>query len=313
VKPKTIVSVLEASSAANDAPLARALSLAKYYASDLHVVDVRPASRAGDDGDATRNTLLEQATVVAHASGAGGVRITPSVLSGTPIGAIAEYSSRVAANLVVVGRQARRRNGYWSAGSFAAALGKEVKAPTIAVPSGAVQPARPGAPFRNILSAIDFSDASFRALSESLSLARQNGAHLRLLHVLEGFPYETVYSGSRALRLIEDLRTRVGQVNRKLLSLIPLEAFNWSDIEVATVSGQAHRAIVSAAAERRTDLIVLGLPLRSRLEQLVAGSTVHRVLRRATAPVLLVPAFSTAGISRSAATREGAAAWLDAA
>ena len=209
------------------------------------------------------------------------------------------------ADLVVVGKKARRSSGYWSAGSFAAALGKAVKSPTIAIPSGLAQPAESGTPFRNILSAIDFSEVSFRALSEALALAQQSGGHLRLLHVLDGFPYETVYSGSRAFRLMHDFRARVARVNRELQSLIPPDALNWSEIEVATVSGEAHEAILAAASERRTDLIVLGLPRRPRLEQFVAGSTVHRVLRRATSPVLLVPGPSTASLFRPADEHDG--------
>jgi nucleotide-binding universal stress UspA family protein len=306
VKPKTIVSVLEPSSAANDVALTRALSLAQWYESDLHVLDVRPSSRVEDSGrDAIRNELVERISLAAQASGAGGVNITPSVLSGNPVRAIADYTGRVAADLVVVGKKARRSNGYWSAGSFAAALGKAVNAPTIAIPSEGAQPAESGSPFLNILGAIDFSEVSFRALSEALVLAQQSGGHLRLLHVLDGFPYETVYSGSRVFRLMDDFRARVARINRKLQALIPSDAFNWSEIEVATVSGEAHEAILAAASERRTDLIVLGLPRRPRLEQFVSGSTVHRVLRRATSPVLLVPGPSAPSLFRPADEHAG--------
>ena len=51
----------------------------------------------------------------------------------------------------------------------------------------------------------------------------------------------------------------------------------------------ANEAIALAASGWGADLVVLGLPRRSRMEEFVAGSTVHRVLRRTTSPVLLVP------------------------
>ena len=179
-------------------------------------------------------------------------------------------------------------SGYWSEGSFPAALGKAVKSPTIAVASGNAPPGDSGL-FRNILVPIDFSAVSIRALSAALVLAQQSGGRLQLLHVLEGFPYETVYSGSRAFRLIPELHAQMAWRNRELRSLIPPDAWNWSEIDVATVSGLAHEAIVATASKRRADLVVLGLPRRSRLEEFVAGSTVNRVLRRTTSPVLLVP------------------------
>ncbi len=146
----------------------------------------------------------------------------------------------------------------------------------------------------HILTGIDFSEASFRALAKALAIAGETGARLTLLHVLDGFPYETVYSGSRAFRLMDDFRGHVERVNRELRSLIPMGAVDRSQIDVATVSGLAHEAILAAAAERRADFIVLGLPRRSRIEQLVTGSTAHRVLRRAASPVLLVPGPSSA-------------------
>jgi len=118
--------------------------------------------------------------------------------------------------------------------------------------------------------------------------------------VLEGFPYDSVYSGGRAFRLLHDFQTRVARVNRDLRSLIPTDALNWADIDVKTVSGLVHAAIMEAASDQPTDLIVLGLPRRSRMEELVAGSAVHRVLRHATSPVLLVPGPAAASLNRRA-------------
>jgi len=183
-------------------------------------------------------------------------------------------------------------------------VGKAVKSPTIAVPSRHTPGTDSETLFRNILVPIDFSEASLRALSEALVLAQQSGGRLRLLHVLEGFPYETVYSGARAFRLIHDFRARVAQVNRELRSLIPADALNWGEIDVATVSGLSHDAIVAAASDQRADLVVLGLPRRSRMDEFVAGSTVHRVLRRATSPMLLVPGPATASLGRPAAKED---------
>ena len=300
MKPKTIVSVLDSLSVAKDAGLTTALSLAHGHESTVHVIHVGPSSQSGESGSgAIRDELVRRITRVAEGSGTAAVNVIPAVLSGSPVRAIADYTDRVSADLIVVGKKARRASGYWSAGSFAAAVGKAVKSPTIAVPSGHV-PTDSGAIFRNILAPIDFSEVSLRALSEALVLAQRSGGRLLLLHVLDGFPYEAVYSGSRAFRLMHDFRTAVARVNRELRSLIPPDALNWSEIDVKTVSGLAHDAIVAAASERRADLVVLGLPRRARLEEFVAGSTVHRVLRRTTSPVLLVPGPPTASMVRPA-------------
>ena len=290
MKPTTIVSVLQSSSAGKDVALRRALSLAHWYDADLHVIRVDSSTRVGDESvGLVRNDLVRRIARVAEESGTATVSAVPAVLSGRPVQAITDYTSRVAADLVVVGNDARLGIGYWATGSFAATVGNTVRAATIAIPDQTSQGTNNCAPFRNILCAIDFSDASLGAVSVALKLAQQSGGQLRLLHVLDGFPFETVYSASRAFGLTDDLRAHAARVNRRLNALIPPDALNWIELGVTTVSGKAHRRIISAASAPGTDLVVLGFPRLSRLEQAVLGSTVHQVLRGAMTPVLLVP------------------------
>jgi hypothetical protein len=90
----------------------------------------------------------------------------------------------------------------------------------------------------------------------------------------------------------------VSKVNRELRALVQRDAFDRSEIDAVTVTGIAHDAIVATAGAWRADLIVLGLPRRSRLGDFVAGSTVRKVLRHAASPVLLVPGPATANAAR---------------
>ena len=143
--------------------------------------------------------------------------------------------------------------------------------------------------FRRILSAVDFSDASTRALSQALTLARRTAGHITVLHVLEGPRYESAYSGAEARRVITEHGVRVDRFNRALNQLVPDHARLQCDVEVETVSGLPHDAILRTARRRQCDLIVLGLPPQTLLERFVTGSTLSRVVRRATWPVLVVP------------------------
>ena len=45
-------------------------------------------------------------------------------------------------------------------------------------------------------------------------LAQQSGGRLTVLHVLDRFPDETVYSGAPAFRLIDEYRSLVAQASR---------------------------------------------------------------------------------------------------
>ena len=175
-------------------------------------------------------------------------------------------------------------------GLFGKEFARLVACPTLTLPDiRDVANSTAGTSFREILCATDFSPASIAALQRALVLAQQSGGRLTILHVLDGFPYETVYSGFRASRLIDDYRGLVAQVSRELRTVIPQEALNWCDVRTRVVSGVPHRAILSTAVEIKPDLIVMGLPARSALDTVFMGSTTSPVLREAECPVLTEP------------------------
>lgn len=307
MNPMVIVCPIECSSA-DEASLAHALSLARWHGSELHVLHVRPGGRRSAGAGAPTGGDPDHARLAdfVDARSAEGVRLTLTVLAGDPVRAVVEYARRTSADLIVVPQHGRRGSAYWSAGAFAMAVGRAVECPTIAVPGGALPPDA-DALFSNIVCAIDFSEASIRGLHQALTLAQQSAGRLTLLHVLDGFPYESVYSGARALRLIDELRARVERVNGELHLLVPPAARNWCEVDSETLSGVPHDAIRAVASARKASLIVMGLPRRPRLEQLVAGSTVKRVLRRMPCPVLVVPGPSavSAGVSHPLTERAG--------
>ena len=193
------------------------------------------------------------------------------------------------ADLIVVGQKGRSGSRFWSSGALATDIARAVASPTLTVSKDALAGTGVAASFDNIVCAIDFSAASLRALNQALTLAQQSGGRITLLHVLEGFPYETVCSGSRAFRLIGDYRARVDKVKRELRALVPPDALNWCEVKTEVVSGIPRDAIVATAGARSADLIVIGQPEQTRLDRIVSPSTVAGVLRRAGSPVLAVP------------------------
>ena len=85
MKPKTIVSVLDSLPAAKDVALRRALALAHWYESDLHVLHVGPRNSVDENSPGSvTDELAKRITGVAEGSGTGGVNIIPVVLSGRP-------------------------------------------------------------------------------------------------------------------------------------------------------------------------------------------------------------------------------------
>ena len=292
MKPSVIVYPVEFSAAA--APiLTQALALARRHEADLHVVHVGPLRRSikasfTPEGESILSARLQAIVGSVNTEGAN---ITTVVLKGDPVKAVLEYIQLVSADLCVIGQNGRRGSRYWSTGVMAKEVARGAQCPTITVSSDPKAHVDVDASFDNILCGVDFSPASDAAMNEALGLAKQSGGRVTLLHVLTGFPYESVYSGSRAFRVIGEYRARVEQVRRDLRSRVAAAARSCVDIEVAT--GIPHEAVVAMALEHTADLIVIGVPRRTTLNRIMMASTVAGVLRHARCAVLTVPASSS--------------------
>lgn len=290
MNPSVIVCPVDFS-ASGEAALRRALTLAEWHDAELHVLSVRPGRtrRTAGSGMTTGDRFLERLTELIAAVDPGEIPVTPVVLAGDPAGAVAEYARAKGAELVVVGQGGRRGGRFWPSGVLATDVARAVSSPTLIVPNEAVPGPDGSTSFSNILCAIDFSETSLLALHQALALAQRSGGRITLLHVLEGFPHEPVYSAAAAFRTIDEYRTRVETVKSELRALVPAEALNWCEIETEVVSGIPHNAIVGTARARQADLVVIGRPRRTRFDRIVMASTVSGVLRRARCPVLAVP------------------------
>jgi nucleotide-binding universal stress UspA family protein len=294
VKPSVIVCLVEFSGAPVRV-LSHALALARRHEAELHVVHVGPLRRSikGSFAPEVESILSERLQAVVDSVNPEGTKITTVVLTGDPAKAVLEYMQLVSADLCVVGQNGRRGSRYWSAGVLAKEVARGAQCPTIMVSSDPKAHADVDASFGNIVCGVDFAPASDVAMNEALAMAQQSGGRVTVLHVLKGFPYESVYSGSRAFRLIGEYRARVEQVRRELRSRVPAAARNWCSVDAEVATGIPHEAIVAMALERAADLIVLGVSPRTTLHRIMMASTVAGVLRHARCAVLTVPGPSS--------------------
>ncbi len=142
-------------------------------------------------------------------------------------------------------------------------------------------------PFRNILVAYDFSKDSEQAFSTSLSIAQEFESNLHIVHVVEPTAYKDFlkFPGSPGEPLPKDIHD---SLKEGILELVPMEAFNWCEIQAEILVGKPYAEIVSYAGEKDIDLIALGVRGHGKVEELLVGSTTDRVIRRAPCPVLSV-------------------------
>jgi len=143
--------------------------------------------------------------------------------------------------------------------------------------------------YRKILVPIDGSPASNRGLAEAIALAKDQGASLRLVHVLE----ETILGpGAETMVYLDNTADLLSEAGRQLVARAETAAREsglQSESIVLEIRGaRAADAIVAEANAWGADLIVLGTHGRRGAERLIMGSDAEEIVRTSPVPVLLV-------------------------
>jgi universal stress protein A len=138
-----------------------------------------------------------------------------------------------------------------------------------------------------ILVPTDFSAASDAALTSARSLARQCGASINLLHVLED-PFATgAFLGDGVVTMPLDLRESLERAAREQLA--SRHAVHASTLPLSSTDllmGNTAKLIVEHAETTGANLIVMGTHGRGGLGHLLLGSIAEKVVRTAKCPVL---------------------------
>ena len=150
------------------------------------------------------------------------------------------------------------------------------------------------APIRTILHPTDFSGPADLAFGVACALARDFGARLVVLHVVE-FPANVYPEATRH----EDPALRHPALWDKVRRLRPPSPA--AAVEYRLADGDAAAEVVRAAGETGSDLIVMGTHGRSGLKHLLMGSVAEQVVRKAPCPVLTVKAPSPPAAAAGAA------------
>lgn len=143
---------------------------------------------------------------------------------------------------------------------------------------------------KKLLLATDLSLRSDRALRRALAMAARPGVELTILHVVDSEPDEPGHEAALAAAR----RTLTEQVE----AAAP-DAARGEDYELAVTHGRAFAGILRVALEWDADLIVMGYQRDEPFRELFLGSTIDRVLKVGTTPVLIVKRASTRAYRRA--------------
>jgi nucleotide-binding universal stress UspA family protein len=150
-------------------------------------------------------------------------------------------------------------------------------------------------PFQKILVGIDGSDKSLEAADYSITLAKNMGAQLIILNVLETEPW---YYGEKAYewaspeeldKVYESEKTKIQKIlddikQKAKLASIPSK----TEILMIPRTEDAVKPIVKYAEDKEIDLIVVGTRGRTGIKKMLLGSVASGVVTYAHCPVIVV-------------------------
>jgi nucleotide-binding universal stress UspA family protein len=199
---------------------------------------------------------------------------------------VLRYASSLHADLIVLGTHGRSGFERLMLGSVAEKVLRKSCCPVMTVPPRITEalPRRTDS-MQRIVCGVDFSPSSARALEYAASLARESGARLTAVHVID------VPSGAADLSGLAEFRTALfHDAHRKLADMIKTDVPHDVSVDELILVGRIYREILRVAMEQQADLIVLGVHGRGMVDQAFFGSTANHVVREATCPVMTLRA-----------------------
>jgi nucleotide-binding universal stress UspA family protein len=136
--------------------------------------------------------------------------------------------------------------------------------------------------FKQIVVAADGSEHSMKAVEKTIELAKDRDTKVFVVYVVDGSTSKAdVLDSWDSLGISEKRNKRLAAIEQQAKA----ENINY---EVKIIRGEPAYAIVQFAHSIEADLIVIGSRGLNQLQQLVLGSVSHKVMKRATCPVLIM-------------------------
>jgi nucleotide-binding universal stress UspA family protein len=149
--------------------------------------------------------------------------------------------------------------------------------------------------FRHILVAVDFSEASRRALCDAMALAAESNARLSVIHVLHP---DRKHAPLETLSEIDPERVAA---EKRIKALVSGMASEQNINKVLAKRGPVSQQVASFIEQEGIDLLVIGTRGRGGLQKLALGSVAEELLRVAPCPVMTIgPRADIAAITHGA-------------
>ena len=263
-----------------------ALDVAAAHDATVHVLNVADTNQdsltlvEGQVVDVLEGEGREIVDTAADRAADRGVDVVAEVLQGDPVKTIVDYADEYGIDLVVMPTHGRRGLSRVLLGSVTERVITSAEVPVVAVtPDDDREFVYPP---RAVLVATDGSRAAGLALESGIALARETGAALHVLHVVEtatlGFDVRSVVAS-------DQLDAKGESILREAVDAA--EATGVDSVTGSIAYGRAYREIRSYLSEHGIDLVAVGTHGETDFSRSVLGGVTTKIVRDSSVPVLL--------------------------
>lgn len=130
---------------------------------------------------------------------------------------------------------------------------------------------------KDLLVATDLSARSDRAMERAMELAREHGAKLTIVHVIdEDLPVALAEShGTAAQQAISQHVAKLSKGDQP-------------DVSVEVLFGRAYLDVLQVAERTQAEMVIVGVHREDSFKDMFRGTTAERIIRASNVPVLLV-------------------------
>lgn len=139
--------------------------------------------------------------------------------------------------------------------------------------------------FSKLLTPVDGSENSLRALEAAINLSKRIDAQITALYVMEKPPTVYIHPQKELEELLKNYKKEAEQILEKCEGIA-----NKNGIELKTVitEGDAASKIIQYAEKELFDMIAMGHRGSGRFKEMVLGSVAQKVLHQTKRAVLIV-------------------------
>jgi universal stress protein E len=268
---------------------ARRASLDGAAITAVHVMDeflVHELKKAlSADQAAVRAEWLERLKKFVAESEVGAVAVNAEVRIGHPFAELVEACRAHSADLLVMGAKGSKNEPH-RVGAIAAKCVRKAPVDVLVVREDAQ------GPFKKIVTCVDFSENSAKAVQCALHVAQQDGGSLDCLHVYQSALAMSLDYGGFAPSMPATIDPEAVENWRKDLEafLAPLTR-DVGDVKVTSLIKERvniREAIIDHVNEVHATLVVLGTRGKTGLREMLIGTTAEKIVQNAPCSILAI-------------------------